>query len=338
MTKKVLLVGVGGVGAIAALGLEWRKQSEVTAVVRSDFDKAIKEGYHIKSVDYGEIKNFKPSHIVKSVKEAVNYGPFEFIVVCTKNTPDIVLIEEVIQDAVTDETAIVLLQNGIGIERPIIKRFPGTIVLSAVSIIGSSNHNCEINHDYIDKVSVGYFDNNVTSKEEQERVAKEFVELYSTENNDITFDPNVKYTRWKKLVYNGTLNPICALTGVDVARLEMFGGTNALVRQAMYEILSVARADGVELDKDICEIMIRSDDPLWYSPSMLIDMRKGNYTEVQVLCGNVVKIAEENGVPIPILKVIYDLHLVIQKSKMEKNGLIELPKERFIPDKEHPPL
>lgn len=57
MTEKdeILLVGSGGVGTIAALNLEKGGLARVTAVLRSNYDKIINDGFHIKSCDHGEI-------------------------------------------------------------------------------------------------------------------------------------------------------------------------------------------------------------------------------------------------------------------------------------------
>ena len=57
MTEKdeILLVGSGGVGTIAALNLEKGGLARVTAVLRSNYNKIINDGFHIKSCDHGEI-------------------------------------------------------------------------------------------------------------------------------------------------------------------------------------------------------------------------------------------------------------------------------------------
>jgi glutamate dehydrogenase/leucine dehydrogenase len=62
MTKNatVLLVGAGGVGTIAALNLTLGGQAAVTTVLRSNYTKVTSEGFHIKSIDHGEIKGWRP--------------------------------------------------------------------------------------------------------------------------------------------------------------------------------------------------------------------------------------------------------------------------------------
>lgn len=333
MTKaKVLLIGSGGVGTIAAYGMEYGRKAEVTAVIRSDYEKVIEKGFKIKSCDYGEIDSYKPSFVVKTVEEATQSGPYDYIVISTKNTPDVVKIEDMISKAVTTEnTTIVLIQNGIDIGQPIIERFPGNVVLSGVSMISSTNYGGFIDHESTDSLKVGYFDNGITEKKKQEEICKAFIEIYSNPRNNCEFDENVKYTRWRKLVYNATLNSVCALTNVDTGRLDIFGGVDEIIRVAMKEVIEIAKSDGVNIPEETMELMIRSDDGIYYSPSMLVDVRKGNYIELEIICGNAVRIAKKNNVTAPTLSLIYNLLKIVQMRTMEAKGVIKIPKVRPTP-------
>ena len=58
---KVLLIGCGGVGTIAALNLEKGGRATVTAVLRSNYEPVKEKGFNIKSIDHGEVLGFKPS-------------------------------------------------------------------------------------------------------------------------------------------------------------------------------------------------------------------------------------------------------------------------------------
>lgn len=326
---KILLVGSGGVGTMAAYALDLNDNVEVTTVIRSDYETVMEKGFKIESVDYGTVESYKPAHVVKSIEDAKLFGPFDYVVVSTKNTPDILKVEDLIEPVVTPKrTVILLLQNGIEIGEPLIARYPENIVLSGVSMISSINYNGVISHVGTDFVKVGYFFNPNLPVEPQEKAAKDFVGYYHNGKNECVYDDDVKFTRWRKLVYNATLNSICTLTSVDVGRLELFGGVDALVRPAMKEVLAIAKSDGVDLPEDIMEFMIRSDDGVYYEPSMLVDLRKGNYMEVEVISGNPVRVAEKNGVDAPVLNLIYCMLKVVQKRTMEQKGKLEVPKER----------
>lgn len=325
---KILIVGLGGVGVIAAYALQYGEKAEVTALIRSDYDRVIEKGYEINSCDYGHIEGFRPTHVVKTIEDAKKYGEFDFILVTTKNLPDITTVEDVFADAVTEKTTIVLLQNGFGIEKTTLKRFPGHFILSGVSMISSANFHGVVEHVGTDSLKLGYFDNGVNTTEEQIAKAKEFIELYDNEKIDCHYDEDVKFSRWRKLIYNASFNTIGALVDLDVGRIHEAGGIETLIKPAMREIIKVAASDGVTLPESIMDAMIHSDDGVWYAPSMVVDVRKGNQIELEVILGNVVDVAKENNVDIPVLYTIYNLLHLVQFRLKEKNGYVVLPKER----------
>ena len=326
---KILIVGTGGVGVIVSFGLLSSGSAEVTSIVRSQYDIVRSQGYTITSLTYGNVSNFRPANVVKDVKEAISYGPFNYIIVSTKNTPEIFKVEDLIEPVVSCGTSIVLIQNGIGIEEGVIQKFPKNVVLSGVSQMGSVNKNALVNHSGgVDRLSIGYFGNKNLSTELQEKVARKFVDIYSNKHNICAYVPDVKYMRWKKLVYNASLNSVCALSGVDIGRLEAFGGMQGLVRPAMKEIISIAKADGIILSDDLIEEMIRIDDGKWYKPSMLIDLENDNYMEIVNILGNPLRIAAKANIPAPYLTVFYEMLLVIQKRIAESKGRFNLPSER----------
>lgn len=324
----ILLVGSGGVGTMAAYALDSHPDTSVTVVVRSDYDTVTGSGYQIELVDYGSV-TYTPSRVVPTIEAAAGTA-YDYVVVCTKNTPDIYSGADLIEPVVSPKTAIVLIQNGLDIEHEYLAKFPGNIVLSGVSMISSTNYGGRISHEVHDDLLVGAFASTNTPVEEQEKAAHRFVALYKNDRNDCSFDANVRYTRWRKLVYNATLNPICALTDLDVGRLELFGTTDLLVRGAMKEVLQIAAADGVDLPELIMDFMLDLDKGVYYAPLMLVDIRKGNYVEMEVICGSPIAVARAKGVLCPILTVIYALIQAVQKKTMEKKGALVVPRDRPI--------
>ena len=72
---------------------------------------------------------------------------------------------------------------------------------------------------------LGAFKNPNLVRAEEEQVAKEFVEIYGKGGKtDVRLNEDVAFARWRKLIFNATLNPICALTGLDDARIRLATG------------------------------------------------------------------------------------------------------------------
>jgi ketopantoate reductase len=59
---KILLVGCGSVGTMAAYTLQNSKNADVTVVLRSNYADVLAEGFTIDSVDHGKIDHWTPNH------------------------------------------------------------------------------------------------------------------------------------------------------------------------------------------------------------------------------------------------------------------------------------
>jgi 2-dehydropantoate 2-reductase len=196
--------------------------------------------------------------------------------------PDVSSVVQLVAPALPEDnthTTLVLLQNGLNIERPFLHSHPTTSVLSGVSLIGSAEPSPgSIIHDEPDKLFIGPFPNPKLDTSLAESRAEDFVKIYSAGGKtQCTYSPDVLYDRWKKLVYNACLNPICAITGLDTGRIRLSNGAvEGLVIPAMREIVAAAKAAaGVELDSGIVDSTIAMDPLMSYlEPSMQQDLSK----------------------------------------------------------------
>lgn len=333
--EEVLLIGAGGVGAMGAYGIQYAGKANVSLVVRRDYQTVMDNGYEIHSIDYGDIKSWKPQNIYRNTVEASkSKTKFGIVAVATKNISDLVKVEDIIEPVIIPgETTIILIQNGFGIDRAIINKYPNNVVLSGVSHIGSHNKNGVINQIQHDKLVVSAFENPNLEKEVQINQAKYFISLHSNDRNTCIYYDDVKWYRYRKLVYNGTLNTICSLTGIDAGRLDLWGGLESIAIPAMKEIIAVAKADGVELPEDVINLVCHGDDGDYFEPSMRVDVKKGNPIELEAILGNFLLNARELNVDTPILEIIYKLLKLVQCRLFEQNGHISVPEERPISDK-----
>lgn len=331
---KVLVVGSGGVGTIAALSLYLNDKAEVTLVVRSDYNRIIKDGYTIKSVTYGNYDNWRPHHVSKSVADAqAEHGPFDFLVLTTKNIPDgASTCEEIIRPAVTEKTAIILVQNGVGLDEPMRAAFPNNTLILGILLIGSTNVDCVVNNVYKDQLILSPFTSEGYDHDTAMEKVHEFEDLYRNpdpEKNFVKIEECSKRSRWEKLVYNAVLNTICALTGMDVNRCQITGANETLFLPAMREVIAIAKSEGVELDELIAHKFLHIGDGLFYAPSMLVDFRKKQLCELEVIIGNPLRFAERNNVLAPILNTVYHLLKIRQMSLKEEKGMIKIDLEDY---------
>lgn len=346
---KVLSIGLGGVGVVTSYVLQnFNSNVEITAIIRSDYDRVMESGYTISSIDYGgrrdnadpkeadnAIKGFRPKNIVKKLEEAVKFGPFDYIVVATKVIPrekdnvwdQVQQLPELLKD--NKGTSIVLIQNGIDPESFWKGLKDKAIFISGVSYISSVNNKGTV-------TQYGHDDNNfgLIYENDNPDSLQEFLGLYTNDYNSVGLDTNVRLTRWKKLLYNSSFNTVCCLTDLDIGKIfdlkESMGIIDNLVRPLMKEIQYVANYDlkknypnhqgETVTDDDIGYIITATEDTDAknnYQPSMLVDSRNGRSIELEVILGNVIKIHKLNTnkdmkTEIPYLNLMFYLLSLVQ--------------------------
>ncbi|PLB44210.1 hypothetical protein P170DRAFT_450385 [Aspergillus steynii IBT 23096] len=341
-TSSILVVGFGGIGAITAYNLEAGGLATVTAVLRSNYTIVREQGIKIDSVDYGSIISWRPTHselwlraIRRTYACLYSQSPvsrFDFIVVCTKNTPDIPpTVADIIAPAVTPgHTAIVLIQNGINVEKPIIAHFPSNVVISGVSRMSVLEPSRGVVHQPgHDHLIVGAFRNHDLPIEEERAAAIKFCSLYQASGKaTVEYEEDVAFIRWRKLVYNVSFNSLCAITGMDCSSIKVARSPiTELILPVMLEIKSIARAAGVKLAPDQEEISLAAD-PLdrHFKPSMQQDIEKGNFMEIETIVGEPVREAQRLGVPAPTLTTIYALLRALQERIKQQKRMGDIPR------------
>ena len=206
--------------------------------------------------------------------------PFKYIICTTKNIPDVPpLLVDLIRPAVTPgHSTIVLMQNGLNIEKPLLEAFPQNVILSGISFVGSHQISPgEIEQDDNDRVSIGAFRNASLDPKVEDEIARELCDIYAAGGKCVAdYVPDVAFSRWRKLIYNACLNSICAVTDLDTGRMRLADGAiKNMVRPAMEEIRAAAKACGVDLPADLVDFMINMDKLTYYlMPSMQMDIRK----------------------------------------------------------------
>lgn len=342
-TKNVIVIGAGGVGVITTLTLAKVGKANVHLVVRSDYKQVLENGYEIDSCDYGKLSNWKPQFVYSSITEASKSGKFfDYILVTTKNIPDgpeSCTVHAMVQPLVesnysidsTKLTSVVLIQNGIDIEKELIARLGSSkynvAFLSGIQLIGSSKIGpAKIKQIGRDQLTVGPF---ISSDKQAYTSAKHFIELYSNKDvNDVTFDMRVRYSRWKKLLYNAICATTATLVTLDTRSCYTLAPAvidieNNYFRPAMQEIVRIAETENIILDSQLVDFFITSSRNSVHKPSMCLDKERGQLMELEVTLGNALRIAAEYQLEAPILTILYTL-LSLEQAKVKKaKGLLK---------------
>ena len=116
------------------------------------------------------------------------------------------------------------------------------------------------------------------------------------------FEPDVSSILWNKLLINVAINPLAAICGVENGELRR----EPLLSQAeatMLEAANIARNLNIKVHDDLTlieQLHKVLDSTSQNVCSMLADIRAGNETEIDFLCGQVVLRGESLGIPTPL--------------------------------------
>ncbi|KAK5108289.1 hypothetical protein LTR62_008604 [Meristemomyces frigidus] len=305
---RILVFGAGGVGCIYAYILH-KAGASVTAVCRTNYNVAKTKGITVRSKIFGR-QHFQPT-VVKTVQEALQHGPFDYLLVCSKAFPG---TAELIKDAVTDRhTAIVLAQNGIGLEEDYVKLYPENTIISGVVYLPVTQvDQGVVEHGPLERFEIGTFP--ADAGEQAKSQCRGLSELFKAGGGSAPLFDDIQPLRWIKVAVNAAWNPTTALTMCDDANyLRSSPQAEPLIRGIMKEVSTVAAAAGYPdaithevIERDLARPKSRLETG-GKEPSMLTDIREGRSLEVEAIVGNTLRLGQRYGVKTPYLEMLYAL-------------------------------
>jgi 2-dehydropantoate 2-reductase len=260
---KILVIGAGAIGAFYGGKLS-QAGAEVSVLCRSNYEQVKKSGIFIESC-WGNF-NFAPKEVLSDLSDYCQKPDFDFILIATKVLPEI-LNTKLVAKILSQSTSIVLLQNGIHIEKRWQEDFPNHHLISILAFVCvAKNSPTTIKHQDYGRLIVGDFPNDISPK------TLSLIELFQKSGVPVEASKNIQAQRWKKLVWNAAFNPISVISGGFNTEqiLENFETSN-LAHQIMQEICVLAKLDGCELPEDIIEKTIELTKKMKpYKTSMLL--------------------------------------------------------------------
>ena len=225
----------------------------------------------------------------------------DYIIVSTKVLPDIDIVS-LISKVIKKNTALIIIQNGIHIEKNIADTFPNNQIISALAFVGVSRINPnQIIHQEYGKLIFGNYNNiNPTA-------INYFVNSLEKSGLEILLTSNILLERWKKLIWNAAFNPLSVVLGKKNTQQILENNLAIdLAKNIMQEIVMLAKHDGCIFEDDIIDKnILATKKMLPYKTSMLLDYEANRPMEIQAIIGNAVKFAQSKSLSIPYLSTIY---------------------------------
>jgi len=137
-----------------------------------------------------------------------------------------------------------------------------------------------------------------------EAFAKQIASVLSAADLNARYSDNVLHAIYKKACVNGTMNGLCTLLDANLAGIGATSQGDAIICTIVDEIITVAKAEGIALDRQEALANIRQtfnpDTIGLHYPSMYQDLIKNNrLTEIDYINGAISRKGKKHGIPTP---------------------------------------
>ncbi|MDE5783211.1 MAG: putative 2-dehydropantoate 2-reductase [Prevotella sp.] len=287
------IIGTGAIGGYYGARLAQNGQ-EVHFLLHRDYDFVKENGLQVDSCD-GSFHLDHP-HIYKNVEDMPQC---DVVLVCLKSTNNH-LLKTLLPPLLHEQTLVVLIQNGLGLEEDVQKTFPSLQLAAGLAFICSTKSEPgRVNHQCYGQINLG----NYSCKDEAQ-----FQQVLADFNAAGVKAGQVEYmeARWKKAVWNMPFNGMTVALNTQTDTLLTHPATRRLIREQMMEVINAARHLGVKnIDETFADKMIQMTDEMTpYSPSMKIDFDFHRPMEIYYLYTRPLAMAREGGCPMPKLEML----------------------------------
>jgi 2-dehydropantoate 2-reductase len=278
------IIGVGAIGGYYGSKLAYSGQ-DVHFLSHSDYQYVKERGMQVDSCD----GSFHLEH-VNVYQHAADMPKCDVVIVGLK-TINNHLLPDLLPPLLQEHTAVVLIQNGIGVEADVQQMFPDVQLIAGLAFICSAKTEPgRVNHQCYGSINLG----NYSCKDEAlfNAIIDDFINA-GVQAASVPYEE----ARWKKAVWNMPFNGMTVALDTRTDLLLKHPSTRQLIRDQMMEVVGAARQLGVSgVDEDFVEKMIQMTDEMTpYSPSMKLDYDFHRPMEIYYLYTRPIEIARAAG-------------------------------------------
>lgn len=270
---------------------------DVHFLLRSDFAQVRDHGLQI----------FSPAgnaHLaVACASRADDIGPCDLVIIGVKATGNDAL-PSLLPPLMHEQTALLLLQNGLGGDEFLAQHFGAERVLGGLCFVCINRTAPGVIHHLAQgHIGIGEFSGASFTR------TRQIAEWFKSAKVGCSVEESLAAARWKKLVWNIPFNGLSvAAGGLDTARILADPGLEKLVRDLMGEVVEGAARLGYALPANLIDGMIANTKPMQaYKTSSLLDYEAGREMEIEPIWGEPCRRAQAAGAGVPRLEMLYHL-------------------------------
>jgi len=295
---RIAVVGAGAIGSLFG-SLLAQAGNEVTLIGRRDHMDAVGfEGLRIEGPKPQHVTNLQTTSNIAEAAEK----RYDLVLLTVKAYATIQAASDA-KRLIRDETVLLSLQNGLGVEEHILDLIGREHLMRGVTGCGAIlDRPGVVIHTGVGETVVGELNGTVTAR------AEHIAEVLSASGLPTKATSNISGAVWMKTLVNSGINPFAALTGMRNGELLRFEGLRSLMAEVVEEGWRVAEKLGVELGGDpVSQTFSTAEATSENINSMLVDLEKGRATEIDYMNGAIWHLGERAGVVTPLNRLLTQL-------------------------------
>lgn len=235
-----------------------------------------------------------------ALEDAAVSSPCDLVIVAVKYQALRPALDE-LQRAVGPDTVMISVMNGIDSEEILSERFDREHIIDCVAIgMDAMRDGHSLQYSKTGRLQIGSLD------DEQKPYISLLTDFFDRAGIAYEMVPDIRRAMWNKYMLNIGINQACTVYATDYAHATS-EPILAEMKEAMREVIAVAKAEGVNLTEDDLENNVAIEktlNPTSY-PSMRQDIVAGRKTEVEMFAGTLIRLAEKHGIPVPVNRKYY---------------------------------
>jgi 2-dehydropantoate 2-reductase len=292
---RIAIIGAGALGCYYGARLV-KAGEDVHFLARSGRAALMVKGLKVKTPT--EKISVRKIQVYGSAQEI---GPCDLVIIATKATANEAL-KTILPPLLKPDTAVLTLQNGLGVEEPVADIVGPARVLGAICYIGCMRTAPGVvDCSFPGLMTIGKF-----GKPAGERTQM-IAALWRRAGVKCTAQDNLELQRWHKLVWNVPFNGLSIVSGgitTDVIIADE--GLRLMARRLMEEVVEAAAKFGHVISRSFVDLQFERTAKMGgYRPSSLIDFEEGRDMEIEEIWGEPVRRAKQVGATVPRMEMLY---------------------------------
>ena len=290
------VVGAGAVGGTLAAYLTL-SGADVTLIARGESFRRIRERGAVLRTPSAEI-----SVNVRCTEEVEER--YDVVVYATKSY-QLPSAAEMVRSTPSRSSLHVCLQNGLGNEEVLKKYFGEERCSTGVIYISAERPQPGV---FLHHSGGRLYLGSLWPTEEKMGALGELSREINRTPIKCSVSDGIKYWIYRKLLWNASFNPVTALLDLSIGEVVKNPHALEVVRSVAEEVLSLARAEGIEMNEDVVDKTIEATVRMGGgATSMLSDLRAGRELELDSILVKPVERGRERGIQMPTLKTLLSL-------------------------------